>query len=71
MAACRAGSLMDGGLQGLVPEAEAALDDLEARKRSLDGGRGVEILEIEEMPLQDDALLSAIARRLQEAGGAR
>ncbi|MCB9670860.1 MAG: AAA family ATPase [Alphaproteobacteria bacterium] len=54
-----------------VVSSTRALDDLEARKRSLDGGRGVEILEIEEMPLQDDALLSAIARRLQEAGGAR
>ncbi len=52
---------------GVVASARA-LHDLEARRHTLDGGRGVEILKVEEFPLQGDPLLAAVARRLLELG---
>lgn len=48
---------------GVVQSTEA-LADLRSRQDRLDGGRGTTIAEIEELPLQGDALIAAIADRL-------
>jgi Mrp family chromosome partitioning ATPase len=54
-----------------VVQSTAALADLRARRGALDGGRGVALAEIEELPLQDEQLLAAVAHRLHTlAGGA-
>lgn len=52
-----------------VVSSTRALDDLRARRDTLDAGRPVALAEIPELPLQEGELLAAVARHLVEIGG--